>query len=87
MSTVVAAVAVAAVVLGLVLFFASRAGHRTWTEEEFERERHSGSAVGNAFLSFQAIFDPGAQHALEQRNADGAEAIESGAPPDPSKPT
>ena len=68
--------------IGLVL--ARRYTHRVWSDDEYERRRRSGTAVGNAFLATQAILDPGAQHALEQRTVEEDEDSSSGAPPDPS---
>ena len=76
-------IAIVAGVLVLVGGFALavRHGNKTWTDDEYERERTGGTALGNAFLSAQAILDPGAQHALEQRTVEPAETIESEGPP------
>ena len=71
-------------ILVALLVLARRNTHRTWTDEQYERDRRSGTALGNAFLVTQAIVDPGAQHALEQRTVEEAEDVSSGAPPDPS---
>ena len=78
-------ISVGLAVVGLVglVMLAARRGHRRWTDEEYERERTGGTALGNAFLTAQAILDPGAQHALEQRTVEPAETIDSEGPPDP----
>jgi hypothetical protein len=79
------AVAIAAGVV-IVLGFVALAAHlsnRSWSDDEYERERTGGTAIGNAVLATQAIFEPGAQHVLEQRTADEADDVESGGPPDP----
>ena len=73
---------VAVVLLGLVVLARHRS-EGTWTDERYERERKGGTALGNAILATQAVFDPGAQHALEQRTDEDAEQTLSGAPPDP----
>ena len=75
--------ALGAVALCGFVVLASRLGSRGWSDEEFERERKGGTAVGNALLATQALFTSGAQHALEQRMVEEAEDEESGAPPDP----
>jgi hypothetical protein len=80
--TIVFIAVVALVLLGL-LSLARRRSEQTWTQERYERERHSGTALGNAILATQAIFDPGARSALEQRTEEDAEQHLSGAPPDP----
>lgn len=72
------------VLLLVLLALARRRTHRSWTDEEYERERNAGTALGNAFLATQAVLDPGAQHALEQRTVEEAEHVSSGAPPDPA---
>ncbi len=83
MTALVSFVAAVLAVCGFI-FFASRRGNRTWTDEEFEHDRESGTALGNAFLATQAILDGGAsQPALEQRTVERADTNESGAPPDP----
>jgi hypothetical protein len=73
---------VAFVLLGL-LALARRRSEQTWTHERYERERKGGTALGNAMLATQAVFHPGAQHALEQRQGEDAEQTIAGAPPDP----
>ena len=74
-------------VIGIVLFallaLARWRSEQTWTDERYERERKGGTALGNALLSTQAVFDPGAQHALEHRMDEDAEQTVAGAPPDP----
>ena len=75
------------VVLLVVLALARRRTHRSWTDEEYERDRRAGTALGNAFLATQAIIDPGAQSALEQRTVEEAEDVSSGAPPEPGRDT
>lgn len=75
--------AIGAVALFGFVALASRLGNRAWTDEEYERERKGGTALGNALLATQAVFTSGAQHALEQRMVEEADEEESGAPPDP----
>ncbi len=77
-----ASVAVVVILAGL-LVLGVHVGNRSWSDEEYEREREGGTALGNAVLATQALFDPGAQHALEQRMVDEADGVESGAPPNP----
>ncbi len=74
--------AVVLILLGLVALGRLNA-NRTWTDEEYDRERRSGTAIGNAMLATQAIFQPGAQYVLEQRTAEEAEDVDAGGPPDP----
>jgi hypothetical protein len=83
MRGVVTLVIVTTLVFVGLLVLARRRSEREWTQDRFERERTSGTALGNAVLASQAVFDPGAQHALEQRTVEGVEQTESGAPPDP----
>lgn len=85
MLEIVGAVSVVAVVLIAVVMLAGRATSRSWSEEEFERRKRAGTAGGNAFLALQAMFNPGAQHALEQRTVEEAEDDDSGDPPDPGQ--
>ena len=79
------AVIVAALLVVAFVGFAARRGNRTWTDEEYEHDRNTGTALGNAFLATQALLDPGAQHALEQRNDDHAAQVESEGPPVPGE--
>jgi hypothetical protein len=83
MRGVLTLVGVTTLVFVALLVLARRRSETTWTSERYEREREGGTALGNAILATQAAFDPGARHALEQRNAEDADQIESGAPPDP----
>jgi hypothetical protein len=79
-------VLIAVIVLGFffLLALARWRSEQAWTEERYERERKGGTSLGNAILASQAVFDPGAQHALEQRQDEDAEQTVAGAPPDPS---
>jgi hypothetical protein len=72
--------------LACVVAVAARRGNRSWTDEEYEKERKGGSVWGNAFLATQGLWEPGAQKALEQRTTEETYSIESGAPPDPNLP-
>jgi hypothetical protein len=79
-------VALVTIGIAMVVLFAGfasavRRSGRTWTDEEYERERTGGTALGNAFLAAQAILDAGAQHALEQRTVEAADPIEADGPP------
>lgn len=85
MPEVIGVVAVVAVVLIGVVLLGGRLTNKTWNDEEYERDRLAGTALGNAFLTTQAIFDSGAQHALEQRVVERANAIESSGSPDPGE--
>ena len=85
MSDVIGIVAVAAFVLIGVVLLGSRLTNKTWNDQQYERERQAGTALGNAFLTTQAIFDSGARHALEQRMVERATGIESSGPPDPGE--
>jgi hypothetical protein len=75
--------AIAVIVCYGFVRLAAHNGNRRWTDAEYEAERRGGTALGNALLATQAIFSPGAQHVLEQRNDDAAEDEDQGAPPDP----
>jgi hypothetical protein len=78
-------IAVVAGVLVLIGGFAlaARHGNKTWTDDQYEEQRSGGTALGNAFLATQAILDPGAQHALEQRTVEHTDAIDAeGGDPD-----
>ena len=77
-------IAVIVLVFFVLLALARWRSEQAWTEERYERERKGGTSLGNAILASQAVFDPGAQHALEQRQDEDAEQTVAGAPPDPS---
>jgi len=83
--TTLISLALAIVLLLVGLALVARRSARGWTDEEYERERTGGTALGNAFLATQAILDPGAQHALEQRTVEHAETIGAEGPPDPGQ--
>lgn len=81
-------VALISVGAGLLVLFGlfivvARTSNRTWSDDEYEQQRSAGTALGNAFLATQAILDPGAQHALEQRTVEHSETIGAEGPPDP----
>ena len=79
----IALVAVVGMVLFALVALARWRSEQSWTDERYERERKGGTALGNAMLTTQTIFNPGAQHALEQRMDEDAEQTVAGAPPDP----
>jgi len=72
-------------ILGIVvaLYLAHRlavfAEDRGWI---YYRRRGSASSMGNAMLEVQSMFEPGQRAVLEERLRDGAEAEESGDPPE-----
>ncbi len=79
MVTLIAVVACVIVLVG-GFALAARHGNKTWTDDEYEQQRTGGTTLGNAFLATQAILDPGAQHALEQRTVEHADPIEAEGP-------
>jgi hypothetical protein len=85
MVLVLIAIGLACVVLFgvLGLWLLARRDQRGYTDAEYERDREGGTAVGNAFLAVQSIFEPDKKHAVEVRQADLAEDVGSGAPPEP----
>jgi hypothetical protein len=83
MTELVLAIGGTVVVLVCLVGVGYRVTNRTWTDEEYEERRQAGTTVGNMFLSAQAIIDPGAQAALEQRTVEKAENIESGGEREP----
>lgn len=85
MAEVLLWVAIAVAALVAVVALAAQVERRGWTDEEYEARRQGGTALGNAVLATQALFEPGAQHVLEQRNDDSADHEESGGPPDPRR--
>lgn len=69
-------------VLVALLALARRRSEQTWTPERYEKERKSGTALGNAMLSMQAILE-GKQQAFEERLEEDAEQTASGDSPAP----
>jgi hypothetical protein len=80
----IASIVLGGIALVVIVLLAARHGTRTWTDDEYEELRSSGTTLGNAFLATQAIFEPGAQHVLEERTSERAEQIDAEGPPDPS---
>ncbi len=72
------------VVLGIVLW-GKRVESRSLSAMDYDRERSGKVALGNAMLATQALFEPGAKHAIEQRNAVETDDAEAAGPPDPGE--
>ncbi len=72
------AIAAAACLYGLHRLAVYAEG-RGWIR--YRDARGAGSALGNAFLEVQAIFEPSKEYVLEERKKDEAEERESGDPP------
>jgi hypothetical protein len=58
-----------------------------WAERRgwvyYRSRRGRSAALGNAFLEMQALLEPSARYALEERLKDDAEADDNGDPPEP----
>jgi hypothetical protein len=76
-------------IIALVLLVGLYGLHRAavWAESRgwvyYRSRRGSSAALGNAFLEVQALIEPSARYALEERVKDDAEADENGDPPKP----
>jgi hypothetical protein len=63
--------------------------HRTalWMERKgwifYKHTKPSSSAMSNAFMQVQAMFEPAAEYVVERRRSDEVEEIDAGGPPSP----